>query len=266
MTGGRSDINRALDEAGRALQANCPNATSVLCRKALELYTGVAGPKKSEWDERLQALHDRGRLDRRMFRVAHHVRRIGNKAAHTRRGTTPEEARDSWELTKIFFHDVGMPLESRWGPLASLSWTDDPLKKVPVRIPWRKPVSMSRTELFPAWQDGGLVDVLFRCLQCGTPVEVEFLEVPEPWMLADTSFESRRFNSEYQDCSRCGASYEATSDNSLMGWGIEILALSRGKRARTHDSTPEKSRIAPAKGSFRFRVVEDYGDSDVGGG
>lgn len=255
-----SDVTRILSEANLSIKANCPNATAVMCRKAVETFIGARGAKKAAWRARLQLLYDKGKLDRRLFNVALHVREVGNRAAHTRHGVPMPDAQDCWELTKIFAHLAGIPLDSGWGPLASLDWDEDPLKKVRRSVPWRRPLPISRDHAFPVWLEGGLVNVLFRCRRCGTPIEVEFLEVPEPWFGAESAHDSRTFNTEISECPTCYATHEVTADNTLMGWDIDILPWTDGKKIRKRRPPHPDDGIAPPKGKFRFKIVENYAE------
>lgn len=249
-------IGVVLEEVYRALQSDLPNATGVLCRKSLELFTKAKGRRKQDWEVRLQALYEAGIIGRHQFGVGHYVRRVGNRAAHKVRGILNVEARRCWELTKLFLQSAGVELNPSYGPVLSLQEIRAEYGEIDFDLPWSPPLPFEREWQFPIWYGGGIIDVLFRCRTCGSEIEVEDVEVSPPYMLADSHGDSRVYASSFWDCETCGSSYEIATDNSLGGWDLEINMLLKGS-SKGRQRRPQ-GKFTPKVDEFRFRTVIDF--------
>jgi hypothetical protein len=94
-------VQRAHEQAVRAFNAALYEASTLMCRKALEAICQLKGASGGSLYDRLAALRQLGFIDARLLEWAHAIRLVGNDAAHdTDADVQKDDARDVLDLTE----------------------------------------------------------------------------------------------------------------------------------------------------------------------
>ena len=94
-------VKIAYDQAQKCLNASLFEPCVLMSRKCLEAVCKVLNAKGRNLNALLANLHEAEHIDSRLLKWAHHVRAIGNEAAHDINvPVTKEDARDVFEFTE----------------------------------------------------------------------------------------------------------------------------------------------------------------------
>ncbi len=96
----------------------------------------------------------------------------------------------------------------------------------------------------PTYPDGAIIDVEFKCGECGRKLLAEGLDIPR-FGFGDTESETRRWGDTVTVECECGATFDVVADNSIAGWDVNI----EGESGR--EKLPK---------TFRYKVYEDLGE------
>ena len=109
-------VKMAYDQAQKCLNASLFEPCVLMSRKCLEAVCKVLNAKGRNLNALLANLHEAKHIDSRLLKWAHHVRAIGNEAAHDIDvPVTKEDARDVFEFTEailIYVFSLTKRLES----------------------------------------------------------------------------------------------------------------------------------------------------------
>lgn len=100
-------IRRTFGEAVRCYRVHAYDASTLLCRKSLEVLSSELGAEGKTLKAKIASLSGAKRIDPRLVTWAESLRVIGNEAAHrTAEGVSAEDARDVLDFVEAILENV----------------------------------------------------------------------------------------------------------------------------------------------------------------
>ena len=246
---------------GKAIVALAPDAAAAILRKGVQTAISECSHERGDWSRKLNAMSSQGVITRFGEKAARRVVLIGDWAIHVPAGIDRSGAETALQFASYFLKSLGFDVTA----YAS----EGDLRGVPTYLGyvtdgnWKGPNRFDSTDTIGCWNqlwyEGGMLDLLFRCLRCGAEILAEDLEVPPPNLVADCQSESFTYGATSTQCPVCCSDYDIEATNSMGGWDVDLRPIGEDSPTRPGEPTRSMGPV-PEPWHYSYRVVLDYGE------